>query len=1029
MELGVQPGLHPIAKKVPGPVFAYRLKNFTFCNDIGISPPAAAAWKASIEEIEPGATQLPSTTEYMVRGDIWWMPGQGDIDLFSRECREYYAMLIIAWLESSHLPDWTIVVRHIHFTNSDKREWPTPIASFLRSAPWVPAEEPSAEGGRHVSVRPSEIWLAPEGGTERFPPFLRRPTIPIMRTLERLSLEKIRTLCSLAQLRILYQPETLVEQAEFLAKQFSSDGFDRYFERQFLNIYYRTWGWLVDRFNMGAGALGENSGPQALVVRRGSQPEVVRMNTAGEDVNQVVYVRDGDDETIASLVEASGRLLFDPRSGRTGALLRKLYGLKVRLLSEADSSMTADGHEVGAGALAPATNLCPRLRMLAAVAMEALKGTELQRLPADRSSIVARLEHLMLERVATVSFRIDGVEVVQEVEGRRAFALKLPNGQPIVIVKSAGPMSWDVIGESLGAICEAIDQPALEPHMRLLVLMLANSGKLVDEFPSMDTELEWLCEMLRLNEDGKRAVRETLGARLDRLIPWLRALVFMGGGAEAIDAFTLQESVVVKDISKLREALAPWLPGLALEADTVLEACKSNFSIAELRETLHLDFERLNRSLVAVGEKPDIYPDLHASLVANYVHENELAIIDELRNAHFEQLDRNELAWAYWKAREAVRTLAPNADWLLRYKEVPQEQVADHVVAWLRMQGAGAPGTNLHGLKPVDEVRQTNGCAILKFVKAANALVKAWCAKENKAVPAVWQDSDGGVASLRGEFDKAGILDFRPLDAAGLLIWSSVIGAWPAEMTQSLERADLGIVEADFDMEKEKALAEAEARKCEARSISFNGHRVDPEEVDWQSLSEELAASLSKKMLSTPLGAPAILLPVKQKTERTHRRGTSGSSWTPPHRAPSQKTDMIGRLGELVVYHWLRDRLTKQNIDAAWLSNNALPFTGRPGSDSLGYDFGVSFRNQVWQIEVKASLGDPCSFEMGESEVRAGRAAARNRSGIQYWIAYVSNLSEPARTRVELLPNPMSEEGETVLNLLGEGLRYGFRRS
>lgn len=40
-----------------------------------------------------------------------------------------------------------------------------------------------------------------------------------------------------------------------------------------------------------------------------------------------------------------------------------------------------------------------------------------------------------------------------------------------------------------------------------------------------------------------------------------------------------------------------------------------------------------------------------------------------------------------------------------------------------------------------------------------------------------------------------------------------------------------------------------------------------------------------------------------------------------------------------------------------------------------------------------------------------------------------SNLSDPARTRVEMLPNPMGEEGEAVLNLLGEGLRYGFRRS
>jgi hypothetical protein len=129
------------------------------------------------------------------------------------------------------------------------------------------------------------------------------------------------------------------------------------------------------------------------------------------------------------------------------------------------------------------------------------------------------------------------------------------------------------------------------------------------------------------------------------------------------------------------------------------------------------------------------------------------------------------------------------------------------------------------------------------------------------------------------------------------------------------------------------------------------------------------------------------------------------------------------------VYQWLRERLPKQNIDAAWLSTNGFEFTGRPGSDGLGYDFAVSFRNQIWQIEVKASLGDPCSFDLGETEVRAGRAAARSRSGVQYWIAYVSNLSDAANAKVEMLPNPMSEEGEAVLNLLGEGLRYGFRRS
>ena len=77
---------------------------------------------------------------------------------------------------------------------------------------------------------------------------------------------------------------------------------------------------------------------------------------------------------------------------------------------------------------------------------------------------------------------------------------------------------------------------------------------------------------------------------------------------------------------------------------------------------------------------------------------------------------------------------------------------------------------------------------------------------------------------------------------------------------------------------------------------------------------------------------------------------------------------------------------------------------------------------------VKASLEDPQSFEMGESEVRAARTAARNRSGTRFVIAYVSHVGKSGLTRVEMLPNPMTEEGEAVLAIVGEGIRYRFRR-
>ena len=112
---------------------------------------------------------------------------------------------------------------------------------------------------------------------------------------------------------------------------------------------------------------------------------------------------------------------------------------------------------------------------------------------------------------------------------------------------------------------------------------------------------------------------------------------------------------------------------------------------------------------------------------------------------------------------------------------------------------------------------------------------------------------------------------------------------------------------------------------------------------------------------------------------------------------PSEKAELIGWLGECVVYHWLRNNLPRQDINAAWRSESGHVITGCKGDDTLGFDFEVSYRNRILQIEVKASLNDPRSFAMGETEVRAARAAARVKSGVQYKIAYVSNLSDTAK--------------------------------
>ena len=248
-------------------------------------------------------------------------------------------------------------------------------------------------------------------------------------------------------------------------------------------------------------------------------------------------------------------------------------------------------------------------------------------------------------------------------------------------------------------------------------------------------------------------------------------------------------------------------------------------------------------------------------------------------------------------------------------------------------------------------------------------------------------------------------------------------------MEETLDRATLKIEATDIETADAKAREEAEKREAKDRSVHFDGRDEDPKTADWTKISDVVAEKLSRRIKGTALGTLANLAPVVKRDKLTERRGFLRRSNNPIPRAPQAKKDMIGRLGELVVYHWLKERFPNQEIDAAWMSENGNLQLGRSqGSDSLGFDFKLEYRRQTWQIEVKASLGDHQRFEMGETEVRAAREAARPRSNTRYVVVYVANPHDPAIAHIDVLPNPMSAEADGMLDLLGEGVRFGFKR-
>jgi len=1023
--LGVQRGLRPIAIRPPSSLRASALRQFEFCPTLGISAEAAKLWKDDIRAHVAGAMALPMTTNYVIAGSLWWLPGQGDHHRFTDEAREAYAGLIIDWLGEAAPAQFSVEIHHQHNFRADSRQWPTPVAAFLRSAEWMPVEEPSLSGMVRRHRKPANVWLPGSSSTERYPPFLRRPSFRFNRALDKAPEMALQLLGTRARLRTFNAPNTLLPQIFFLTAQYRGGGISRFHEREFVNIYNRAWARLADQFAAQPDIFAKSNPPDLLIGRRGGA--ITALPTTGENA-EVVYVRDSADQIAPGLITAIGGALLDTRASdpaRVGRLLKSLYGDRVRLVSEVRYELRVAGSrldELQGGDLL--TEVCPWMRPMVAVALEALQGAELARLPTDRSTILALLDRVRLHRDRDVSFWLDGTNVTPA-DMRPGYAFRMVTGDPIVVAISDAPLDWSGLETCLPAICEAVDQPGIVPNMRLLARQLEREGIDPNSSPDSQREILSLCRVLMLDEHSAEAAREAMGERLERQAPWLRAIIHLGGGEGAYLRWLEGEAAALEDRAALRLHLENSLAGSDLTPDSVLEACKQSFSLEQLRERLDLDFAAFNISLVETGSAPDIDVEGQANQLGHYVAENEIAILEALRNAGAQSLDRFEPYPDYARLRRAVRELKPDPAWVMLYRAVPDDLLAGVVAKWLVNCGAPALHTNPNALPDVVAVRDANGPLVRRVAATAAPLVRAWCVTNNAAAQPLWQASGDADAKLRSELESAGVFDYRALDEAALLRWCRELGLWPEAMPPSLDRQALGVAETDLEAARQKQREEQAAREALARSVVVNGRMIDPKQADWDAISAEIAASLPRTVLNMPVGAMADLMPSGGAPRRRPGGGGGGGPFTP---VPKDKTDMVGRLGELIIYHWLKARLPNQDIDRGWVSGIGGLATGKSGDDGKGYDFEVEYRRQKWFIEVKASTGDPCAFEMSETEVRFAREVAQRRGAQRYVIAYVGHVGSTSEVVIDMLPNPMSADADGVLEIIGEGIRYRFAK-
>lgn len=1032
-ELGVGHGIRSERKTSKKNRFrANQIADFSFLENYGLPRVFGDLWREDIKTSDPALLGLPSTTEYILDGELHWLPGQADVESFSPVCKTLYARLILNWLARVPEIPWELEVHH-HFSRwADRRNWPTPLAAFLRSARWFPIEDFAHSGSGPVAVRPSDVWLNDADG-EHFLPYLPRPVREVRMLFDRGGNDLVHQLRERARLRVLGDPDTLAEQLAFLAHHYGTEGLDDHYRPRLLNLYYRTWRKFLTCVEDAGQELEDTDVPVALLVQKHQSIEAMDIMGEDEVPSEIVYVCDTERESDAGLLAASGRAFFQLKESepdRTGAFLEVFFGERIRRMSAVEYTLLADGKTIDDAEKTPVLEVCPHLRTMLAVAIEALIGTEAQRLPSDRSELLAKLDRVSLSKASTLGFVIDGISIAPEQIASQAFHLTPKKGQSVVLVGSSEEWNWPLVDRCLPAICEALGQRALAPHLRLLLAHISRDVPFGDAQVYPGEDVGRMSELLQLSASSAAAAGVTLNAGLERQRPWVRAILYQAAGLAAVDVFDRELDHTLKDVVLLRNTLSNLLRGTSVSVEALLTVCRTALGPGDFRDGLGLDFADFNESLAALGLETETYPEQHRWCLENFIRQRELEIIECLREVYAEKLKNMQPADGYGAARDGIRSLVPDPAWLLLFKEPPQAILEQFLNSWLAAQGAPRLGEQSEGSAPLAQVREYNRKFFNDLAKRAVPLIRAWCAKfQPERRLAILIDTEG-TEDLRKQLDSIGVLDFCLLDDISAAKWLQVLAVWPRKMPLSLELRELGLSKDDLKDDSVKAREALEERKREARLVSFDGKILDPTDVDLLALSDLLQQSLSPKVLNSALGTPADLAEV-QRGERPSRRadvnnGSQKKGGRP--RVPEVKTELIGRLGEMIVYHWLQRILSKQDIDSAWVSENGALITGRKGNDGRGFDFEVSYRKQLWQIEVKASMDDPRSFEVGETEVRAARLAARSRSGVQYKIVYVSHVADPSLTTIEVLPNPMTEEGARVFELRGEGIRYSFDR-
>ncbi len=1030
-EIGVQSGLHPFKKdKSRFSIRGQRVDAKNLCDILGFGDKVLKHWGDEVSV--SGESAVYQSSFHTIDENFWYFLGQNVHDEFSDPTKKLYAVLILNWLReaNSHHFKFTFYSSSARFAS--RFDWPTPLASFLRQAEWLPMEIKDDDAEQRKFFRPSEVWLADELKSGRIPYSLPQFDPRIRRPIGDNDISKpLSEFCG-ANILNDNQKETLIHQINYLGSLWALGTVDRFFQMEFMNLYNGTWQKLLSLpENVDWKTDGEPS--NLIICQKNTFVSLPIDNTNGDDPDdslEEIYVQDSDSSLRSRLLLSLSKAVFDPNvtsPKKLGEMLKPLLEERFRSINELDVEFILDGTKWEASGTGDdlLVDRYPWVTQIICLAIESLTGTAARRIPFNRGIIIDRLNRMRLRVVDEVNIRIGGnvLGLPEELYGVLGVKDKL---KPALIFQlDEGNISWSTFARASNAISEVLEIPDIANSLKLIFRGLERLIIPLSHELNIEQMIDELCPDLHLNLKQAKEIIKSVENDKNRAVRFIRPVINYFIGTDCLEEFSRQAKGV-DSVWDLTDHLKKLLEESEIDVEQLIRISIRAVEFSEIRTSLKLDFAKFNRSLCELEESPETYAGLHKESFDAFIKENFETIINRLRNRYLDSFRKKESLQIYLSLKKKINNLGPDPNWLLLFMDPNESLMLSRLNDWFLEKNIGQILDTK--LAPYNLVRDKNYKQLKVFIKNNGNLVRAWCRTNNAKVPDIWVDPINSSNLIVQTFDNAGVFDFEILDNPSIFSWIIAMGHWPDGMPASSDLKILGLLKEDIASEQLKERELKKKREKEKRSIEINGELIDPQEIDPEDAAQGIFDNLNKDALNTKISQE---LDLKHGSNSNPGKNpfpkSGGGSHTGGGNLNSDRNEFVGFLGECVVYYWLKKHLPKQDIDSAWVSKNKNKLLPGSGDDNLGYDFVIKYKKQSWYLEVKTSVGDPQIFHMGESEVRFASKVA-NQRGNNYKIVYVSNIDNSSKTDIEILPNPMAVAGKKSYSIGGKGFRITFKR-